>query len=136
MSKPSVAAYLRQMDNQTVIMRVSGIPTVEDMDEVRNNLKQLLRDNGIAPERLKEDDVKFYVEGATHFWMKPKLHKMRTGKLKVRSKDYIFIPDGEPEEKGLYGNKKGLTFSPDQVKVEKVANPNPRIGGLISYELA
>lgn len=136
MSKPSVASYLRKMNNQAVIMRVSGIPTVEDTDEIRDNLKQLLQNNDIDTDRLKEDDVKFYVEGGTNFWMKPKLRKMRTGILKVRSKDYIFIPDGEPESRGLYGDKKGLTCCPDNIKVEKVINPDPRVGGLISYELA
>lgn len=136
MSKPSVAAYLRAMNNKPVIMRVSGIPTVEDIDTMRSELKALLLKNNIPDDRLDEDDVKFFVKGGTQFWMKPKLKREQRGTLKVRSKDYLFIPDGKDESQALYGQKKGLLYSPDQIKVEKVANPNPNIGGLISYEIA
>lgn len=135
MSKPSVAAHLKAMDGQKVIMRVTGIPTIEDMDTMRQQLKDLLVANNIPAEQLAEDDRKFYIKDSTQFWMKPKLKAVTQGTLKVRSKDYLFIEDGKTEDSALYGDKKGLTFAMDQVKVEKVINLNPKVGGLISYEL-
>lgn len=136
MSKASVASHLRAMNGQAVIMRVTGVRTVEDMDAMREDIKRLLRENNIPEDRLSEDDVKFFIEGGLNFWMKPKLKREQKGTLKVRSKDYMFIPDGEDESHALYGNKKGLTYAPDQIKVEKTLSDNPRAGGLISYELA
>ncbi len=136
MAKPSVAAYLRQMNNHAVIMRVTGTYTVGDIDMMRKNLKDLLRQNNIPEEQLAEDELKFFIKEGTQFWMKPKLPAEQRGTLKVRSKDYLFIPDGKDESEALYGSKKGLTYYPDEVKVEKPINPNPRSGGLISYELA
>jgi len=136
MSKPSVAKYLRAMNGQAVIMRVTGIRTVEDIDTMRDQLKSLLADNDVPAEQLVEDEIKFFIKDGNQFWMKPKLHREQRGILKVRSKDYLFIADGKDESQALYGDKKGMTYYPDQVKVEKVINPDPRKGGLISYELA
>jgi len=123
------------MHNRSVVMRVSGIPTIEDMEQIRSNLKALLVDNDIPVEQLHEDDIKFFIKDGTQFWMKPKLRKEQRGTMIVRSKDYIFVPEGKTQEHGVFGDKKGLTHCLDQIKVEKVAHPNPRIGGLISYEL-
>tara|TARA_B100002049_G_scaffold183333_1_gene140285 strand:+ start:5836 stop:6303 length:468 start_codon:yes stop_codon:yes gene_type:complete len=136
MAKPSVAAYLRKMNNQQVIKRVSGVRTVDDIDQMREDLKKLLADNNIPEEQLAEDDVKFFIKEGVNFWMKPKLHKEQKGTLVVRSKDYLFIPEGKTESEAIYGDKKGFTYYPDEIKVEKVLNPNPRIGGLVSFELA
>ncbi len=135
MAKPSVANYLRQMNEQQVVMRVTGVRTVEDIDSMRNDLKALLKANNIPEAQLDEDELKFFIKDGPNFWMKPKLRREQRGTLKVRSKDYLFIPEGKTESEAMYGDKKGLTYAPDSVKVEKVLNPNPRIGGLISYEL-
>lgn len=136
MTKPSVAAYLRKMNNQRVVLRVSGARTIEDIDDMRDELKALLAKNNIPLDKLGESDTTFFIKDGVNFWKKPPLRREQFGTLKVRSRDYIFIPDGKDESEGMVGNKKGLTYAPDAVKVEKVLNPNPRIGGLISYELA
>ena len=131
MAKPSLANYLRQMNDQQVVMRVTGVRTVEDIDSMRNDLKALLKANNIPESQLDEDELKFFIKDGPNFWMKPKLRREQRGTLK----DYLFIPEGKTESEAMYGDKKGLTYAPDSVKVEKVLNPNPRIGGLISYEL-
>lgn len=136
MTKPSVAAYLRKMNNQRVVLRVSGARTIEDIDDMRVELKALLAKNNIPLEKLEESDTTFSIKDTVNFWKKPQLRREQYGTLKVRSRDYVFIPEGMDESEGMVGSKKGLTYAPDMVKVEKVINPNPRIGGLISYELA
>ena len=56
MNKPSVAAHLRAMNGQSVIMRVSGIPTADDIDTLREQFKALLQDNNIPDEQFAEDE--------------------------------------------------------------------------------
>jgi len=135
MSKPSVASHLRQLHNQPVIMRVTGVNTIEDIDDIRESVKKLMSANDIDLSLLEEDENHFSIKGKTNLFFKPKLPRKQRGTLIVRSKDYIFIPEGKTEADGLFGSKTGFTYDPDRIKVEKVLNTNAKVGGLISFEM-
>ena len=134
MSKASVASHLRALNGKRVVKRVSGVLTVDQIPFQREQILKLLKDNNIPAEKLIEDDNKFSVEGGTNFWIKPKFKKVEYGILTVRSKNYIF--NSEETGQDSYGEKKGMTYSPDSIKVEKPLNFSHKIGGLISFELA
>ena len=95
----SVAKTLANLNGKRVLKLVTGVHTVESIDEMREEIKTLLEQNkdklsmqNLTPEDLEEDDVKFAI--GTAFWMKPKLRAKEVGVLHVRSKDYYFVPEG------------------------------------------
>lgn len=135
MAKPSTAAYLRKMNGQRVRCLVTGIPTIEDIDNIRETLKATLMKEGIPVEQLQEDEGKFFIKDGTQFWLKPKLYRESYGELIVRSKDYIYIREGKTIENGLHGSKSGFLYHPEMIKVEKPLGTSPRDNGLISFEL-
>lgn len=137
----SVAKTLSNLNRKRVIKRVTGVHTVETIDQLREEIKAILdanKDNlakqNLTPDDLEEDDNKFSI--GTAFWLKPKLLAEEVGVLHVRSKDYYFVPEGTNRE--VFGDKRGLTYSPCLAKLEKplLMNTKDNKNGLVSFELA
>jgi hypothetical protein len=136
----SVKKALANLNGKRVIKRVTGIPTVETTEDYRLELlamleasKDRLEDCGLSIDDFKDEGDKFTL--GAHYWLKPKLKAIEYGVLTVRSKDYYFTADGAIE--GVYGDKKGLTYSPDLDKVEKPLTMgfSANRGALLSFEL-
>lgn len=136
----SVAKTLANLNKKRVIKRVTGIHTVETIDQMREEIKATLDLNkdklaaqNLTPDDLAEDDVKFFI--GTVFWMKPKVRAEEVGVLHVRSKDYYFVPEGT--DRKIFGDKKGLTYSPCLSKLEKPLKMDAKANnnGLVSFEL-
>lgn len=136
----SVAKTLAKLNGQKVIKCITGVHTVETIEQFKAELLEnieLNRENlakrGLSVADFKDEGDKYTI--GTLFWFKPKLKAREIGILNVRSGDYYFVPEGS--EEGVYGSKKGFTFSPDLTKVEKplLADAKANKGGLVSFEL-
>jgi hypothetical protein len=141
----SMSKTFANLNGKKVIKRVTGIHTVETIDqflaeikasiEARPDIVEKLAAEGLSASDIKDEGNKFTL--SQFFWMKPKLKAVEVGVLHVRSKDYYFVPDSDQTAK-VHGDKKGATWSVTLDKFEKPINPlhNRNSNGLISFELA
>lgn len=91
---------LSMLDGQRVKREYINIPTVNDIDGMREALKRDIIKNGDDVSILEEDEKTFSFKGYNNFIWKPRC-KNGIGIFKARSKDYVFTLDGE---EASYGN--------------------------------
>lgn len=136
----SVAKTLANLNGKKVIRRITGTHTVETVDKFKAELigsieanKENLAKEGLSLEDFKDEGDKFTL--GRYFWFKPKMKAVETGVFHLRSADYYFVPEGK--EEGVFGSKKGFTYSPELNKVEKpmIMGNKANNGALISFEL-
>ena len=114
---------LFKMHGQRVKREYLGIYTVDDVDKMRQEIKEKLKQANIDPSLLEENDMIFSLNNAK-IWYKPKC-KNGYGIFEVRSKDYTFLLDGQSEK--CYGSiPKGEYFK---------MLPDEEIGFIVIYSI-
>lgn len=129
--KASTTSYLAQMNNKRVKRTITGIMTVDDIPEMRKNIIKIVKEQGHLESDITETENHFEFSFSNQVIFKPKFIAEETGTLEVRSKDLVFIPDDTEQRK--YSEKRGFSYAPDAVKIEKLIHPTK--GGLLTYEL-
>lgn len=130
--KASMTAVKKALQGKRVIRTVSGLLTVEQIPQMREELLALLSSNNIPQEQLAEDDLKFFIKDGNQYWMKPKLRGHAAGTLSFRSRDYLFLDEARGENpEPSYGELTGLIPLDDNTGFYK-----PVKEGKITYQLA
>jgi hypothetical protein len=109
----TAAAWFRAADSKRVTATAHGILTVEQWPDYRARVIAHLIDTGqVEASAVFEDDRQgnLLLPGSAQIIRKPKMRRVRSGLLEVRSKDYILhMEDG----KTSYGDKKGAKITLD-----------------------
>lgn len=86
----SKAEFFRLAKEQTVTRTQVGGMTLDEWDNWVVEARKQLIEQGAAPEYIIETDTKLEIKGSSQFWNKPKVRRVSTGKLVIRSKDYYY----------------------------------------------
>lgn len=80
--------FIRKYNGARFMRTVSGMATIEDTDQMRDELQAIADRHGL---QLQEDETTWQID--TRVWFKPKMHKVATYKIVFRSVDYDVIDD-------------------------------------------
>lgn len=80
--------FIRKYNGARFMRTVSGMATIEDTDQMRDELQAIADRHGL---QLQEDATTWRID--TRVWFKPKMHKVATYKIVFRSVDYDVIDD-------------------------------------------
>ncbi|NBW18276.1 MAG: hypothetical protein EBR82_60915 [Caulobacteraceae bacterium] len=84
------ASFIKNNNGKLFKATVTGVPTIEDIPEIRQRLERLAKLNNTT---LEEDDNAFRIRDYNYVVSKPKITKSYTGTINFRSKDYIVNRD-------------------------------------------